>query len=396
MVNFFQLLSAILDNDPDRLLISPSEKKIVASYGESKKIQLKDYKDYQSFKSKVLITLENENIGFGSLSFDITNDSKQNSWSNFPLGEFTFPSYVFIFENNTISEYGKNDQLKKQILESSKEKKLTRSIPIKNDNNHSPWIDLVEKAKQDISKSNIQKIVVGESITYENLDIDIKQTLFNMTYEYPDCVTFLFKNSDDYFFGSTPEKVFNYNNGILITDALAGSIPNKGQKEDQIRNMFNNSILQKEHNIVVEFLENQLLKISNNKVKKSKLKIKSLSNVNHLLLELETNVDKNNFFEFINLLHPSPALAGFPVKDAKEWIKSNENFHRGLYTGSIGYVEKNSSYFFAALRCAKFSSKDKNITTFAGNGIIENSKTNYEINELKSKFEAINSSIKVN
>ena len=160
--------------------------------------------------------------------------------------------------------------------------------------------------------------------------------------------------------------------------------------------MFNNSILQKEHNIVVEFLENQLLKISNNKVKKSKLKIKSLSNVNHLLLELETNVDKNNFFEFINLLHPSPALAGFPVKDAKEWIKSNENFHRGLYTGSIGYVEKNSSYFFAALRCAKFSTKDKNITTFAGNGIIENSKTNYEINELKSKFEAINRSIKVN
>ena len=74
MVNFFQLLSAILDNDPDRLLISPSEKKIVASYGESKTIQLKDYKDYQSFKSKVLITLENENIGFGSLSFDITND----------------------------------------------------------------------------------------------------------------------------------------------------------------------------------------------------------------------------------------------------------------------------------------------------------------------------------
>ena len=68
MVNFFQLLSAILDNDPDRLLISPSEKKIVASYGESKKIQLKDYKDYQSFKSKVLITLENENISLGFFS----------------------------------------------------------------------------------------------------------------------------------------------------------------------------------------------------------------------------------------------------------------------------------------------------------------------------------------
>ena len=46
-----------------------------------------------------------------------------------------------------------------------------------------------------------------------------------------------------------------------------------------------------------------------NKISKSKIKIKSLSNINHLLLELETKVEKNDFFNFIRLLHPSPALA---------------------------------------------------------------------------------------
>ena len=93
------------------------------------------------------------------------------------------------------------------------------------------------------------------------------------------------------------------------------------------------------------------------------------------------------------MLHPSPALAGFPISEAKEWIKNNEPFYRGLYTGSIGYVENNSSYFFAALRCAKYSKRNKKFITFAGNGIIKNSKIKYEINELNSKFQAINKSI---
>ena len=64
-----------------------------------------------------------------------------------------------------------------------------------------------------------------------------------------------------------------------------------------------------------------------------------------------------------------------------------------MYTGSIGYVENDSSYFFAGLRCAKYSNKYNEIISFAGNGIIENSKIKYEIDELNSKFDAINKSI---
>ena len=106
-----------------------------------------------------------------------------------------------------------------------------------------------------------------------------------------------------------------------------------------------------------------------------------------------TSIENNDFFDFIKSLHPSPALAGYPVIEAKNWIKQNEKFHRGLYAGSLGYVEEDSSYFFAALRCAKYSKKNNQIITFAGNGIVENSKIKYEINELDSKFDAINKSI---
>ena len=393
MLNYFDLLSSILDNNPNRLLISPNENKIVASFGESRSIKRESFDTYSNFKQEVLKILSIVKIGFGSLSFDLSNNIDEEIWGEFPIAEFIFPSYSIIFENNNIKEFGSGKNYYENIF-NNKESIIENNQSNRNLTEcHEKWINLVEKAKRDISKSKLQKIVVGESKKHKNIKIDIKQTLIKMAKQYPDCVTFLYKNKNDYFFGATPEKVFAYRKKSLSTDALAGSIPNYGQNRKEIEEKFNNSTLQEEHKIVVKFLETQLKKLSSNKINKSNLKIKSLSNINHLLLELETITENNDFFEFIKLLHPSPALAGYPVKEAKQWIKQNELFHRGLYSGSIGYIEEDSSYFFAALRCAKYSKNSNQIITFAGNGIVENSKIKHEINELDSKFDAINKSI---
>jgi len=394
MINYFQLLSSILNNNPNRLLISPYEKKIVASFGDSKSIKLENYDTYSNFKQEVLNTLKKEKIAFGSLFFDISNNIKDETWSEFPNAEFIFPSYSIIIENNNIREFGSDKNTYKDIFKKTTQTDIERNLYNQTSTeDHDRWIKLVEKAKNDISKTNLQKIVVGESKKYKNKKIDIKRTLIKMTKQYPDCVTFLYKSKEDYFFGSSPEKIFEYRKKTLTTDALAGSIPNYGQNKEEIEKKFKNSTLQEEHKIVVKFLEEQLKKLSKSKINKSNLKIKSLSNINHLLLELETSIDENDFFSFIKSLHPSPALAGYPVTEAKKWIKQNEKFDRGLYAGSLGYVEEDSSYFFAALRCAKYSKKNKQIITYAGNGIVENSKIKHEINELDSKFEAINKSI---
>ena len=70
MQNYFHLLSSILDNQPNRLLISPSENKIVASFGKYKTIKLEDFNNQDEFKTEVLRTLEEKKIVFASISFD--------------------------------------------------------------------------------------------------------------------------------------------------------------------------------------------------------------------------------------------------------------------------------------------------------------------------------------
>ena len=394
MTDFEKILSLILEKNPTRLIVKPTTKTLIAGFGIKKIIKLSDYTNYLEFKENVKKELSSRGIGFGSLFFDIDKNIKSNLWKDFEQAEFTFTNSLLRYENNKLSIINDNDNLKSYFSNCSKSNnnRVNSKSSLKNIK-YEQWKNLVEKAKKEINNSNLEKIVVAE-MKRESVDnFDLKSTILYMIEKYPNCTTYLYKMKDSIFFGSTPEMIFEYTNKILKTEAIAGSIPNKGEKTEEIKRKFENTTLIEEHKIVSEYIEKQLLKISSNKITRSDLEVKKLNNINHLQSKIEVEIKDNDFFEFISLLHPSPALAGFPVNDAKKWIKNNENFDRGLYAGSIGYVENDNSNFYAALRCAMYNNSRSEIVSFAGNGIVKDSKVNYEIDELNSKFKAINESI---
>tara|TARA_Y100000748_G_scaffold146394_1_gene122641 strand:- start:504 stop:1697 length:1194 start_codon:yes stop_codon:yes gene_type:complete len=394
MTDFEKILSLILEKNPTRLIVKPTTKTLIAGFGIKKIIKLSDYANYLEFKENVKKELSSRGIGFGSLFFDIDKNIKSNLWKDFEQAEFTFTNSLLRYENNKLSIINDNDNLKSYFSNCSKynNNRGNSKSSLKNIK-YEQWKNLVEKAKKEINNSNLEKIVVAE-MKRESIDnFDLKSTILYMIEKYPNCTTYLYKMKDSIFFGSTPEMIFEYTNKILKTEAIAGSIPNKGEKTEEIKRKFENTTLIEEHKIVSEYIEKQLLKISSNKITRSDLEVKKLNNINHLQSKIEVEIKDNDFFEFISLLHPSPALAGFPVNDAKKWIKNNENFDRGLYAGSIGYVENDNSNFYAALRCAMYNNSRSEIVSFAGNGIVKDSKVNYEIDELNSKFKAINESI---
>lgn len=394
MTDFEKILSLILEKNPTRLIVKPTTKTLIAGFGIKKIIKLSDYNNYLEFKENVKKELSSRGIGFGSLFFDIDKNIKSNLWKDFEQAEFTFTNSLLRYESNKLSIINDNDNLKSYFSNCSKSKYYRgNSKSLLKNIKYEQWKNLVEKAKKEINNSNLEKIVVAE-MKRESIDnFDLKSTILYMVEKYPNCTTYLYKMKDSIFFGSTPEMIFEYTNKILKTEAIAGSIPNKGEKTEEIKRKFENTTLIEEHKIVSEYIEKQLLKISSNKITRSDLEVKKLNNINHLQSKIEVEIKDNDFFEFISLLHPSPALAGFPVNDAKKWIKNNENFDRGLYAGSIGYVENDNSNFYAALRCAMYNNIRSEIVSFAGNGIVKDSKVNYEIDELNSKFKAINESI---
>ena len=107
-------------------------------------------------------------------------------------------------------------------------------------------------------------------------------------------------------------------------------------------------------------------------------------NIKHLnkKFKFKLHTDVN---EFINQLHPTPAIAGLPPQKAINWIHENEPHDRELYCGYLGLIDGNNSEIFVNLRCAKIFKNNLNL--YVGGGITaeSNPKTNFMKQKLKLK-----------
>ncbi|MAM44910.1 MAG: hypothetical protein CL703_04385 [Chloroflexi bacterium] len=389
------LIKLILKKNPTRLIVHPYEKKIIASFNIKKTISLDNYNNIQDFNKKINKETGRQNLLIGGFSFDSINYLKNDEWNDFPIAEFIIPEYALKFEKNKLYHYGSDDNLKNYFSSATKNiniKDCASTLSVK-EKNLEEWTDLIKRAKESIKNSSLEKIVVANRQKIHLSKIDIGKTIQNLIIRYPNCTTFMYKNGESIFFGSTPEKIFDYNGEVLRIQALASSIPNNGQKFSEIESSFKNSTLRKEHNIVVNHFIQKLKSISKEKIIISDPMIIELENIYHLLTKLQIKIKHLNHLNILESLHPSPALSGYPVDEAIEWIRKYETFHRGWYSGTIGYIDNNESHFYAALRCANFLSNKQTIMAYAGNGIVENSNADFEIKELKSKFKVIKNSI---
>ena len=107
--------------------------------------------------------------------------------------------------------------------------------------------------------------------------------------------------------------------------------------------------------------------------------------------------------KLINTLHPTPAVCGFPKKEAKEFILKNEGYNREFYTGFLGELniesrrKKNrrntenmayrfttkSSNLYVNLRCMQVN--DHTVTIYVGGGVTASSNALHEYEETCNK-----------
>jgi menaquinone-specific isochorismate synthase len=89
--------------------------------------------------------------------------------------------------------------------------------------------------------------------------------------------------------------------------------------------------------------------------------------------------------QLAGLLHPTPAVGGFPTAPALELIRELEMFDRGWYAGPVGWVDLDGSgEFSVAIRSALL--QGRTATAYAGCGIVANSDPAAEFVETELKL----------
>lgn len=182
---------------------------------------------------------------------------------------------------------------------------------------------------------------------------------------------FYMPDKEHAFFGVSPERLFQLQNGVVQVDAVAGTRP---RGERYARELLFSPKERHEHRLVTEHIQ-KILGFA-----PGEIFIRAAGPVQHLCQEF-VGMTRLSVQELLAKLHPTLAVAGAPP----QVIREIEGFDRGWYAGPIGYVDGEDACFAVAIRSG-FWEKGK-LTWYAGCGITDGSDclAEWEETERKSK-----------
>ena len=185
--------------------------------------------------------------------------------------------------------------------------------------------------------------------------------------------------------------IFSIDNNNLSIEALAGSVSRGNKDLNDISNInfiLNDKKINDEHDIVVKGILESLkeLQLKFNCSDKSVL---TLKNIMHLQTLIRAKIENfNNPLYILNLLSPTPALSGYPKKESIKLINKIEDYDRGWYTGSIGWIDtKFNCNFYAGLRSILIN--ENKLYIYGGAGITKDSLQDEEWHEILYKINSI-------
>ncbi len=252
----------------------------------------------------------------------------------------------------------------------------------------------VSRALERIERGEFEKIVLARAK-------DVRATgplnplglLNGLRQKFPDCTSFSVANgAGQSFIGASPEILLRVEDGVVSTEALAGSAGRGATASEDAtlgRRLLRSEKDLREQRIVFDSILRRLAPHGLDLRYPARPHLKRLSNVQHLHTPLEARLPGDvRLLDMLESLHPTPAVGGTPRERAVPVIAELEAFPRGLYGGALGWIDaRGGGLFFVGLRSALVD--DCRARMYAGAGIVAGSSPERELEETELKFKAM-------
>ncbi|MBM3069855.1 isochorismate synthase EntC [Enterobacter sp. RHBSTW-00994] len=173
--------------------------------------------------------------------------------------------------------------------------------------------------------------------------------------------------------GASPELLLRKEGSHFSSLPLAGSA--RRQPDDVLDREAGNKLLasekdRHEHELVTQAMKTVLENRSHSLSMPSSPQLVTTPTLWHLATPIEGEAHQHeNALTLACLLHPTPALSGFPHQAAKQIIAELEPFDRDLFGGIVGWCDsEGNGEWVVTIRCARIH--DKTVRLFAGAGIV--------------------------
>lgn len=255
------------------------------------------------------------------------------------------------------------------------------------------YSEAVEKTKEYIYAGDIFQAVISRRFETEYHDSLLNAYRVLRTTN-PSPYMVFFKYDDREIMSTSPETLVKLQNGTVTTFPIAGSRP-RGATPEQDKALETELLADEkelsEHNMLVDLGRNDIGKIAQiGSVKVTDYKIvQRFSQIMHICSEV-TGKLKNDLdaFDAVQSILPAGTLSGAPKIRACEIIEELEKGPRGIYGGTLGYIDFTGNLDTCiAIRMAV--KKGNKVTVQAGSGIVADSVPDNEYFESANKAKAI-------
>jgi para-aminobenzoate synthetase component 1 len=345
---------------------------------------------------------------FGALNYNLKNEiynleSSKEDRINFPTILFWVPKYVVKIQQEHFDfVQGEKNEESFAFLNYFLEEETDLNFHHYNDRikprlKKSDYLEKIKKIKSYLQRGDVYEVNFCQEFFADNIEIPFELDLYFKLNQIAKAPFSSYLKFDEFtVFCNSPERFIEFKNGTLTTQPMKGTAArNENEKMDQFnkKDLENNPKERSENIMIVDLVRNDLSKIAKkNSVTVNELcEIQSFPTVHQMISSVScTPKDKTSFTDIIRATFPMGSMTGAPKISALKIIDELEDFNRGLYSGSIGYIDPKGDFDFnVMIRSLIYNSRKKYLSCGVGSAITILSDEEKEFEECQMKVDKI-------
>ncbi len=243
-----------------------------------------------------------------------------------------------------------------------------------------------------VDSGELHKLVLA---VRQSMDLDAPYDplplLQRLRQQQSDSCRFLWQRcAGDAFFGASPERLLSLRGGWLRSDALAGT----ACEGDDGQLLLRSDKDRREHELVVGTITEQLQRNGLKPHRRAQPQLARHGHLTHLHTPITAAMRSTPVLTLAEQLHPTPAVAGLPRREAMAWLRTLEPFDRGSYAAPIGWIDSaGDAELRVAIRCGH--ARDCQLDLTAGAGLVRGSEAERELQEVGLKLAVLEDQLKL-
>lgn len=348
----------------------------------------------------------------GYISYDVKNELENLKSSNdyklqYPLIHFIIPQTVvkIIGNEQFVYNYGNADYKitgSEKFFSANECEILFGGVNgLKSKIDKQSYLQKIDAIKKNIQLGNIYEMTFCNEFFAEDIYIDPEKVFWKLQQLSPSPFSCYVKTRNKYLISSSPERYLCKRGNSLFSQPIKGTTKrgNNPAEDEELKQQLLNSEKERSENVmIVDLVRNDLSRIAERSsvTVEELFGIYSFSTVHQMISTVSCMVNEQvAFTEIIGATFPMGSMTGAPKIKAMQLIDEFEETKRGLFSGTVGYIDPNGDFDFnVVIRSILYDEEKRLVSLQTGGAITINSNAEQEYEETLLKLKAMKEALK--